>query len=215
MLSSIPARLSPSARTYFCTPYILLCSDIARFQYTTSTMHPPAVSVNVVPHNGGEILRLGGGMVVRILEDGSRTDNRIGAVHITMPPHTPGPEQHWHLVSSRLKPVIIPSAFGPRKEENLARYGVQITNWLLPIRTPSPRSAPHLGTDSPFASFPSTNNALDNDQSKPQTAHSDPTQTLLTKPPKPSFLKPVKSQSIPSENRRTGRISPSLRACGS
>lgn len=49
-------------------------------------------------------------MVVRILEDGSRTDNRIGAVHITMPPHTPGPEQHWHHVSSPLKPVIIPSA---------------------------------------------------------------------------------------------------------
>ena len=33
-----------------------------------------------------------------ILEDGSRTDNRLGAASIHLPPHTPGPEQHWHQV---------------------------------------------------------------------------------------------------------------------
>ena len=31
-----------------------------------------------------------------MLEDGSRTDNRIGAVEITVPARTPGPPQHVH-----------------------------------------------------------------------------------------------------------------------
>ncbi len=31
-----------------------------------------------------------------VLEDGSNTDNRLGAVSLTIPAHTSGPSQHWH-----------------------------------------------------------------------------------------------------------------------
>ncbi|MCJ1245939.1 hypothetical protein MMC30_003143 [Trapelia coarctata] len=55
-----------------------------------------AASVDVVTYNTGEVIQLGGGIVLRILEDGSHTDNRLGAVHTTIPPHTPGPPQHLH-----------------------------------------------------------------------------------------------------------------------
>jgi mannose-6-phosphate isomerase-like protein (cupin superfamily) len=34
--------------------------------------------------------------LVRILEDGSNTDNRIGSMSLTIPGNTPGPVLHWH-----------------------------------------------------------------------------------------------------------------------
>lgn len=37
-----------------------------------------------------------GPITVRVLEDGSHTDNRIGAVEITMPPHTEQTPLHFH-----------------------------------------------------------------------------------------------------------------------
>lgn len=37
-----------------------------------------------------------GPVTIRVLEDGKNTDNRIGAVIITIPPQTAGPPQHWH-----------------------------------------------------------------------------------------------------------------------
>lgn len=30
------------------------------------------------------------------MEDGSRTDNRIGSAEFTLPPNTAGPPAHWH-----------------------------------------------------------------------------------------------------------------------
>ena len=35
------------------------------------------------------------GTKLEVLEDGSNTDQRIGAVSITIPPKTNGPPQHW------------------------------------------------------------------------------------------------------------------------
>lgn len=53
--------------------------------------------VNVTATSDGEIIRLGP-VQIRVLEDGSRTDNRIGAVEITLPPGMPGPPQHFHVM---------------------------------------------------------------------------------------------------------------------
>jgi mannose-6-phosphate isomerase-like protein (cupin superfamily) len=51
--------------------------------------------VSVVGPDDGEIL-LAAPARVRVLEDGSRTGHRLGAVEITVPPHTAGPPQHRH-----------------------------------------------------------------------------------------------------------------------
>ncbi|ETN45733.1 uncharacterized protein HMPREF1541_09566 [Cyphellophora europaea CBS 101466] len=52
-------------------------------------------TVNFVPAKAGEILKLGT-IQIRIIEDGSRTDNRIGVAEFIVPPHTSGPPPHWH-----------------------------------------------------------------------------------------------------------------------
>ena len=44
---------------------------------------------------GGEAIQLGP-IRLRILEDGSTTDHRIGMAEITLPAHTAGPPQHRH-----------------------------------------------------------------------------------------------------------------------
>jgi quercetin dioxygenase-like cupin family protein len=52
-------------------------------------------NISLVANGTGEILCMGP-IKIHILEDGSNTDNRIGAVSLTIPPHTAGPPQHWH-----------------------------------------------------------------------------------------------------------------------
>jgi quercetin dioxygenase-like cupin family protein len=51
--------------------------------------------VSLVGPGSGEILDLGP-IQIRILEDGSTTDHRLGVVEITIAPHTAGPSQHRH-----------------------------------------------------------------------------------------------------------------------
>ncbi|OCK84256.1 hypothetical protein K432DRAFT_414121 [Lepidopterella palustris CBS 459.81] len=58
-------------------------------------MGMPNVPINFVPAKAGEILKLGH-ITCRIMEDGSRTDNRIGAAEFTVPAGTAGPPGHWH-----------------------------------------------------------------------------------------------------------------------
>jgi mannose-6-phosphate isomerase-like protein (cupin superfamily) len=43
----------------------------------------------------GEMIRIGP-VEMRVLEDGSRTDQRLGVAEVTVPPGTPGPPQHIH-----------------------------------------------------------------------------------------------------------------------
>src|SRR5215472_16144952 len=54
------------------------------------TMH-----VAVIRPDGGEAIQLGP-IRMRILEDGSTTDHRLGIGETTLPPHTDGPPQHRH-----------------------------------------------------------------------------------------------------------------------
>jgi mannose-6-phosphate isomerase-like protein (cupin superfamily) len=53
--------------------------------------------LNITAGGAGEILRIGP-IRIRVLEDGSRTDNRIGAVEVTVPAGMAGPPQHLHLM---------------------------------------------------------------------------------------------------------------------
>ena len=53
------------------------------------------VDVTVVGPDGGEAIQIGA-IRMRILEDGSTTDHRLGVGEITLPPHTDGPPQHRH-----------------------------------------------------------------------------------------------------------------------
>jgi len=48
-----------------------------------------------VPVSNGEIIKIGA-ITLRVLEDGSRTDNRLSVAEITVPPRTPGPPAHFH-----------------------------------------------------------------------------------------------------------------------
>ena len=52
--------------------------------------------ISIVGPGEGEVLGRGGPLSIRILEDGSTTDHRLGMGEITIAPHTPGPPQHRH-----------------------------------------------------------------------------------------------------------------------
>ncbi|TVY33443.1 hypothetical protein LOCC1_G008445 [Lachnellula occidentalis] len=56
---------------------------------------PPSPTITHTPSTSGETLHLGP-VTIRIIEDGSHTNNRIGAVMLSIAPHTPGPALHWH-----------------------------------------------------------------------------------------------------------------------
>src|ERR1700678_3042834 len=45
--------------------------------------------------DGGDAIQLGP-VRMRILEDGSTTEHRLGVGELTLPPHTVGPPQHCH-----------------------------------------------------------------------------------------------------------------------
>ena len=53
------------------------------------------MKVKVTHPDGGDVIQLGP-VRVRILEDGSTTDHRLGMGEITLPPRTEGPPQHRH-----------------------------------------------------------------------------------------------------------------------
>jgi mannose-6-phosphate isomerase-like protein (cupin superfamily) len=51
--------------------------------------------VSVTGPDGGEAIQIGP-IQMRILEDGTTTEHRLGVGEITLPPHTGGPPQHRH-----------------------------------------------------------------------------------------------------------------------
>ncbi|KAK6431619.1 hypothetical protein LTR95_012223 [Oleoguttula sp. CCFEE 5521] len=59
-------------------------------------METPDREIVLVPAKTGEQFTLQGGLTLRVMEDGSKTDNRIGAVELTIPANTKGPPPHWH-----------------------------------------------------------------------------------------------------------------------
>ncbi|KAF4468111.1 hypothetical protein FALBO_5007 [Fusarium albosuccineum] len=55
----------------------------------------PDRPISFVPAKAGDIIRIGPN-ICRVLEDGSNTDNRLGAAEFIIPPKTDGPPAHWH-----------------------------------------------------------------------------------------------------------------------
>jgi mannose-6-phosphate isomerase-like protein (cupin superfamily) len=53
--------------------------------------------VKVATERSGEVMHFGP-TTIRILEDGSGTDNRVSAITSMMPPHVNGPPPHVHLM---------------------------------------------------------------------------------------------------------------------
>jgi mannose-6-phosphate isomerase-like protein (cupin superfamily) len=53
------------------------------------------MTLQIVDLAGGDALRAGP-MALRVLEDGSHTDHRLGIVELTLPPRLDGPPQHVH-----------------------------------------------------------------------------------------------------------------------
>ncbi|KAI8677586.1 hypothetical protein LRP88_12487 [Fusarium phalaenopsidis] len=58
-------------------------------------MATPDRPISFVPAKAGDIIRIGP-IICRVLEDGSNTDNRLGAAEFTIPAKMDGPPAHWH-----------------------------------------------------------------------------------------------------------------------
>ncbi|KAH7356833.1 RmlC-like cupin domain-containing protein [Rhexocercosporidium sp. MPI-PUGE-AT-0058] len=99
----------------------------------------PNVPINFVAAEMGEIIPLGK-LTLRVMEDGSRTDNRISVMELTIPPHTPGPPAHWHemhdetfLVTKGTVRFTVPSAPGLEGKAIDAKAGDYV---VVPTRAP-------------------------------------------------------------------------------
>src|SRR5260370_42441900 len=96
-------------------------------------------TTNLAGVGTGEIVRIGP-IQLRVLEDGSRTDNRIGAVEITVPAATAGPPQHIHRMHDETFLVITGAVRFAVGESNLdARAGDYVD---VPIGAPHTFSNP-------------------------------------------------------------------------
>ncbi|KAM3074111.1 hypothetical protein ACMFMG_003067 [Clarireedia jacksonii] len=101
----------------------------------------PNVPINFVKAETGEVLSLGS-VKLRIMEDGSRTDNRLSSVEITVPAHTPGPPSHWHemhdetfLVTKGVITFHVPDA--PESGLKGARIDAKVGDYVVvPTRAP-------------------------------------------------------------------------------
>jgi quercetin dioxygenase-like cupin family protein len=92
------------------------------------------MKVAITTTDRGEAIHLGP-VLIRILEDGSTTDHRLGMVEITLPPHTDGPPQHRHAHHDEGFYVV----------SGTARFTVGSTNYEAPSGTlvMIPTGAPH------------------------------------------------------------------------
>ncbi|KAJ4376714.1 hypothetical protein N0V86_006831 [Didymella sp. IMI 355093] len=105
-----------------------------------ANMKMPRRPINFVPAKEGEILKLGH-ITCRIMEDGSRTDNRIGSAEFTLPPNTAGPPAHWHEMHDETFLVTQGTVrfHAPDNTHIDAKVGDYVT---VPIRAPHTFSNP-------------------------------------------------------------------------
>jgi len=99
----------------------------------------PTVPINFVHAKAGEIIKLGS-VILRVMEDGTRTDNRISAIELIIPPKTPGPPPHWHemhdetfLVTKGTVRFHVPEAPGLEPKIIDAKAGDYV---VVPTRAP-------------------------------------------------------------------------------
>lgn len=85
----------------------------------------PFANVEHTPYkpSTGEVIRVGR-VRFDVLEDGRNTENRLGAMYITVPPKSPGPPQHWHQMHDETFLVMKGTAtFSTRQHKFTASYG--------------------------------------------------------------------------------------------
>ena len=59
-------------------------------------LSPLKQPITFVPAHAGDVIRIGHALTLRIMEDSSNTDNRLGIAEVILAPHTTGPPAHWH-----------------------------------------------------------------------------------------------------------------------
>ncbi|KAJ4373159.1 hypothetical protein N0V83_003450 [Neocucurbitaria cava] len=105
-----------------------------------ASMKMPRRPINFVSAKSGEILKLGH-ITCRIMEDGSRTDNRIGSAEFTLPPHTAGPPAHWHEMHDETFLVTAGTVRCPRPDST--HHDASAGDYVVvPIRAPHTFSNP-------------------------------------------------------------------------
>jgi len=68
-----------------------------------TTSDSPTENVKLVKgkDSQNEVIMIGP-LKLEIVEDGHNTDNRIGVLKMLVPPHSPGPAQHWHQMHDEI-----------------------------------------------------------------------------------------------------------------
>ncbi|KAF2229591.1 RmlC-like cupin [Viridothelium virens] len=107
------------------------------------------IPVNFVPAKTGELLHLGP-IKMRVLEDGSRTSQRLSTVEGIIPPHMAGPVAHWHemhdetfYVTKGMVRFTVPKHPNNPEEKHIDAYeGDYVT---VPVRAPHTFSNPSDG----------------------------------------------------------------------
>ncbi|RDI66937.1 cupin domain-containing protein [Nocardia pseudobrasiliensis] len=106
------------------------------------------MSINVVPPGGGETLDQGRGIRVRILEDGTHTQRRLGLALIQLAPGSPGVSAHVHRRHEETFFVLSGAVrFGTGSDTLTAAPGTLIT---VPIGTPHSFANPDADAEASF-----------------------------------------------------------------
>ncbi|RDW59262.1 hypothetical protein BP5796_12186 [Coleophoma crateriformis] len=95
----------------------------------------PFANVSLIKYKAptSEVIRVGP-IRLDVLEDGRNTDQRIGAVFITVPPSSPGPPQHWHQMHDETFLIIKGTGtFTSRTEKIIANVGDYV---IVPPHSP-------------------------------------------------------------------------------
>ncbi|TGO70689.1 hypothetical protein BELL_0683g00010 [Botrytis elliptica] len=96
----------------------------------------PNVPVHCVKAETGEVITLGN-VKLRVLEDGSRTDNRISTVEGTLPAGLKGPPAHWHEMHDECFLVTKGVPANPSTGESEKRIDAGVGDYVVvPPRAP-------------------------------------------------------------------------------
>ncbi|MFD0385845.1 cupin domain-containing protein [Streptomyces stramineus] len=97
------------------------------------------MTINLVTQNDGDLLDMGSTRV-RILEDGSRTDKRLGIAELWLAPGFSGPPQHLHRKHEETFFVLAGTVdFTSGHDTHRVSPGQLVT---APIGTPTPSATP-------------------------------------------------------------------------
>ncbi|ESZ93997.1 hypothetical protein SBOR_5618 [Sclerotinia borealis F-4128] len=107
----------------------------------TPIVPQPNVPIYHLKAEAGEVITLGS-VKLRVMEDGSRTDNRISTVEGIVPAHMKGPPAHWHemhdetfLVTKGVLTFWVPA--NPSTHEPAIRIDAAAGDYIVvPTRAP-------------------------------------------------------------------------------